>query len=92
MRLFSRMCNQLRHKIHQLSNLQMLARLQPKMLWEETSPSLIMLKIPKRTKMMTINRNPMRELSQLRKQRKWILPSRPRPLSQQMAQRRAPTL
>ena len=44
----------------------------------------------KRQKKMARNLWPLMEPSQQRKQRKWILPSRPRPLSQPMPPRKAP--
>jgi len=92
MRLLSRMYSQLllnnspQHKTHLLSNLQMLARLQLKMLSVEIRMTMTI----KRQKKMARNLRPLMEPSQQRKQRKWILPNRPRPLSQPMPPRKAP--
>ena len=93
MRLLSQMCSQLllnnsrQHKTHLHSNLQMPARLQSKTLSVEIS---MMMMITKRQKKMARNLWPLTEPSQVRKQRKWILPSKPRPLSQPMPPRKAP--
>ena len=46
----------------------------------------------KRQKKMARNLWPLTEPSQQRKPRKWILPNRPRPLSQPMPPRKAPPL
>ena len=94
MRLLSRMSNQLllnnspQHKTHLLSNLQMLARLQSKTLSVEISMKMT----TKRQKKMARNLWPLTEPSQQRKQRKWILPNRPKPLSQLMPSKKAPPL
>jgi len=78
--------NSPQHKTHLLSNLQMLARLQLKMLSVEIRMTMTI----KRQKKMARNLRPLMEPSHQRKQRKWILPSRPRPLSQPMPPRMAP--
>ena len=92
MRLLSRMCSQLllnsspQHKTHLLNNLQMPTRLQLKMLSVEIRMTMTI----KRQKKMARNLRPLMEPSQQRKQRKWILPNKPRPLSQPMPPRKAP--
>ena len=46
----------------------------------------------KRQKKTARNLRPLTEPSQQRKQRKWILPNRPKPLSQLMPSKKAPPL
>ena len=94
MRLLSQISSQLllnnsrQHKTHLHSNLQMPARLQSKTLSVEISMTMT----TKRQKKMARNLWPLTEPSQQRKPRKWILPNKPRPLSQPMPPRKAPPL